>query len=81
MRALLDQLALAVTAAGALSGAFVLARTRQVGLALGVLLDLLTAAGLLRLAGPPSVQRTAAAALVVLIRHLAVIGLTAARRP
>lgn len=75
-----DSLAVAITGAGALSAAIVLARTRSGVLALGVLLDLFTAAGLVRLTGPPNLARTATAALVILIRHVAVYGLSASRR-
>ncbi len=80
MRAVADSLAVAVTGGGLLVAALVLARTRKPVLALGVLLDLFTAAGLIRLTGPPDLQRTATAALVILIRHLAVFGLTTGRR-
>lgn len=80
MRAVADSLAVAVTGGGVLAAALVLARTRSPVLALGVLLDLFTAAGLIRLTGPPDLQRTATAALVILIRHLAVFGLTTGRR-
>lgn len=80
MRAVSDPLAVVVTGAGFLIAALVLARTRKPVLALSVLLDLFTAAGLIRLTGPPSLQRTATAALVVAIRHLAVFGLSAGRR-
>lgn len=75
-----DSLAVAITGAGALSAAIVLARTRSGVLALGVLLDLFTAAGLVRLTGPPNLARTATAALVILIRHVAVYGLGVTRR-
>jgi len=75
-----DQLALAITGAGALSGAIVLVRTRDAAQALGVLLDLFTAAGLVRLTGPPDVGRTATAALVIVIRQVAGYGLALRRR-
>lgn len=79
MRAV-DQLAAAVTGAGVLSAAIVLAHTRNRALALAVLLDLFTAAGLLRLTGPPNVTRTGTAALVILIRHVVGYGLAASPR-
>ncbi len=75
-----DSLAVAITGAGAMSAGIVLARTRNGVLALGVLLDLFTAAGLVRLTGPPNVARSVTAALVILIRHVAVYGLLASRR-
>ncbi len=75
MTPLLNELALAVTAAGVVSAGACLATTRAWRAALAVLLDMLTAAGLVRLAEPPSVARTAGAALILLIRKLAVLGL------
>lgn len=75
-----DQLAVAIAGAGVLSAAMVLTRTRNGVLALGVLLDLFTAAGLVRLTGPPDVARTATAALVILVRQVAVYGLAVSRR-
>jgi len=75
-----DALAVAVTAAGFLAAALVLARTRRPVFALAVLLDLFTAAGLIRLTGPPNLQRAASAALVILIRHVAGYGLLLSRR-
>lgn len=75
-----DSLAVVVTGAGALAAALALARTRSPSLAVSVLLDLFTAAGLIRLTGPPSAQRTAAAALVIVIRHVAGYGLALSRR-
>jgi uncharacterized membrane protein len=72
--------ALIVTAAGLLAAAAALARTRQVGLAIAVLLDFLTAAALLRLAvSPPSWPAIGTAALVIVIRQLASRALAAAR--
>ncbi len=79
MRAV-DSLAVVVTGAGVLAATFVLARTRRPVLALGVLLDLFMAAGLIRLTGPPDLQRTVSAALVILIRHVAGYGLSTSRR-
>ena len=71
--------ALLVTVAGLLAAAAALARTRQVGLALAVLLAFLTAAALLHLAGPASWQKIGAAALTIVIRQLADRALAAAR--
>ncbi len=85
MTAVLDLLALVCTGGGLIAGVAVLARTRQVLPAVAVSLDLWTAAGLLRLAGPPSWQRVAAAAAVVALRRLLAAGLRASaqegRRP
>lgn len=75
MTQVLPRLALAVTASGVLAAGVCLATTRDLRTALAVLLEMLTAAGLLRLAGPPSLRVTAAAGVVLLIRRLAVLGL------
>lgn len=75
-----DGLALLVAAGGLVAAALVLGRTRRVAVALPVLLDLLTAAGLLRLAADPDLRRLLAAALVVSVRQLASLGLGVARR-
>ncbi len=69
-----------VTGAGVLAAALVLARTRSPFLAVSVLLDLFAAAGPIRLTGPPSARRTAAAALVIVVRHVAGYGLALSRR-
>ncbi|WP_422756193.1 hypothetical protein [Micromonospora sp. WMMD708] len=58
-------------------GAVALLTTRSWRTALRVLLDLLVAAGLLRLAGGRSWSALATAAAVVLLRHLLGAGLTA----
>ncbi|WP_346618588.1 DUF1622 domain-containing protein [Blastococcus montanus] len=58
-----------------LTGVWTLAITRRPALALGILLDLLVAAGVLRLAGDPSWEAIATAATVVAIRHLVGYGL------
>jgi hypothetical protein len=68
-------LALLVTAAALLSGLVALAATRRPGAALPVLLDLLVAAGLLRLVGEPTWQALATAAAIVLLRRLIGFGL------
>jgi len=71
---LLQTGALLCTAAALLSGALALLVTRKLGMALAVLLDLLLAAGLLRLALPPTPQRLLTAASLV-VRRLAGVGL------
>lgn len=80
MTTLVDGLALAVTTGGLIAGALVLSRTGDVPAALAVLLDLFTAAGLLRLAGAPSAQRLGGAAAVILIRRLASLGFRISRQ-
>ena len=71
--------ALIVTAAGLVAAAVALARTRRAPVALALLLDFLTAAALLHLAGPASWQRIGAAALTIVIRQLVSRALAAAR--
>lgn len=68
-------LALAVTAAALLAGLVALATTRRPAAALPVFLDLLVAAGLLRLVGEPGWQTLAATAAIVLLRRLIGFGL------
>ena len=68
------------TAAALAVGALVLVRTRRPAAALPVLLDLLLAAGLLRLAGDPDWRTIATAAAIVLLRRLIGIGLRAGGR-
>ncbi|MGY1708981.1 hypothetical protein ACI8AC_05670 [Geodermatophilus sp. SYSU D00758] len=70
----------AVVVAALVAGALALAVTRRPLPALGVLLDLLVAAGLLRLAGDPEWRAVLGAAVVVAVRHVAGAGLRAARR-
>jgi hypothetical protein len=74
MRALVDQLAL-IVAAALVSAAVCLFLTRQPKAASPVLLDLLTAAGLLRLAIDADYRRVAAAAAIVRLGHLIGLGL------
>jgi len=69
-----------VVAAGLALSALTLLSTGRIGVALPVLLDLLLAAGLLRLSATASWQAIASAAAIVLIRKLATLGITAARR-
>ena len=64
-----------LSGAALLAGGLTLASTRRPALALSVFLDLLTAAGLLRLVGDPSWQGIATAAVIVGLRHLIGLGL------
>lgn len=70
MTAALDLAALLVTAAALVAAAVALAATGRPRAALPVLLDLLTAAGLIRLAADPEWRRLLTAAAVVLLRHV-----------
>lgn len=69
--------ALGIGLAALVAGALVLVRTRRPAAALPVLLDLLLAAGLLRLAGDPGWHTIATAAAIVLLRRLIGFGLRA----
>jgi hypothetical protein len=84
----LPAITLVITGAALVAGTLTLAVTRRPTLALGVFLDLLLAAGLLRLVGTPDGQALATAAAIVVIRRLVSTGLriggrslTASRRP
>lgn len=79
MTTALNLAALATTAFGLVAAAVVLAAAGRLLPALAVLLDFLTAAGLLRLAGDPSWSTIAAAAAVITVRKLVVAGLRAPR--
>jgi hypothetical protein len=79
MTAVVHGIALLVTAAGLVAAAGALLRARQVLLPLAILLDFLTAASLLRLAGPPTWSGLGAAALTIGIRQLASRSLRAAQ--
>ena len=68
--------AMVVAAAGVLSAALVLARTRDLRLAVAVLLEFLTAAGLLRLTEATSVLPVLTAAGIILVRRVAIRGLS-----
>lgn len=68
-------LALAVTAAALVAGLVALVTTRRPAAALPVFLDLLVAAGLLRLVGEPTWQALTTAAAVVALRRLISSGL------
>ncbi|MCZ2860494.1 DUF1622 domain-containing protein [Blastococcus sp. VKM Ac-2987] len=69
-----------VAGVAVVSGLVALAATRRPALALGILLDLLVAAGLLRLAGDPSWQAIATTAVVIALRHLVGYGLRTGAR-
>jgi hypothetical protein len=69
--------AVVVAAAALVAGAVALATTRRPRVALPVLLDLLLAAGLLRLTGDPDWPALATAASIVAVRQLLRIGLRA----
>ncbi|HLZ39128.1 MAG TPA: hypothetical protein VKP64_15580 [Mycobacteriales bacterium] len=71
----LDGAALLVSAAALVAVAVVFVRTHDARAVLPVLLDLLLAAGLPRLAVLPTWSRIATAAAIVLLRRLIVIGL------
>lgn len=75
MRELLDAAAVGVAAMALGSALLALLVTRRWPTALTVLLDLLTAAGLLRLVGPPDWRRVLGAALVIAVRRLVGSGL------
>ncbi len=77
MTSLLVQAALACTVAGLGAAALVLATVRDVRLALRVALEFWLAAGLLRLAGPPSISAIATAAGILVVRQLVFVGLRA----
>lgn len=79
MTTVLELAALATTAFGLVAASVVLAASRRLMPALAVLLDFLTAAGLLRLAGEPSWNTIAAAAAVIAVRKLITAGLHAAQ--
>jgi hypothetical protein len=72
---LLFQIADLVTAAAVIIGALVFTVTRRLTTALPVFLDLLLAAGLMRLSAGSSWAALATAATVVVIRKLVVLGL------
>ena len=64
-----------IAGAGLVAGLLALAATRRPALAVGILLDMLLAAGLLRLVGDPGWQALVTAAIVIAIRHLVSYGL------
>jgi hypothetical protein len=71
----IDRVAVVVSAAGLLCGLLALVRTRDVWCAVRVLLDLLLAAGLLRLTSASGWPQLAAAAALVALRRLLTIAL------
>lgn len=73
--AVVAAMALIVAAAALIAAALAFAVSRRPGLALSVFLDLLLAAGLLRLVGEPSWQAIATAAAIVALRRLLGTGL------
>lgn len=73
--AALDTAALVTTAAGLVAAVVVLAVTGAPRQALPVLLEFLTAAGVLRLAGSPAWTDVATAGAVIAVRHLVTSGL------
>jgi hypothetical protein len=77
MTTIIHAAALLLTATGFAAGALVFARTHQIPLSLALLLDFLTAAGILRLVGPPTWSGLATVALTITIRRLAGRGLRA----
>ncbi len=75
MNALVEQVALLVSAAGVVTGVLVALSTRRLLDGLPVMLELLLAAGLLRLALLDSWVAIVSVALVVVVRKLAVSGI------
>jgi hypothetical protein len=78
--AVLASAALVVVATAILAAAVVLGRTRSLRQALPVLLDLLTAAGLLRLSVGSSWSALAVTAVVIVLRRLTTSGIRTASR-
>ena len=75
LSALTAPLTLAISAAALVAGALALVVTRRPALALSVLLDLLLAAGLLRLVGEPGWRTIVTAAAIMGLRRLVGFGL------
>jgi len=75
---LVDAASLIVTALGIVVGGVVLVRTERLLPALAALLEMLTGAGLLRLAASPTLTRALTAGSVLLVRRLATAGLRGA---
>jgi hypothetical protein len=80
MAGVIDLLSLVVAIMGIISAAVALWLTRRRQIALAVLLDLLTAAGLLRLAAEPDFIRAATAAVVLVIRRMVSWALSLGRK-
>lgn len=81
MSALLQGAALLTIVLGLSCGLLVLARHQDLRGALGVLLEFLLAAGLLRLSDHPTYRSLAVAAVIVVIRKLVTVGLSRGPRP
>lgn len=79
MTDLLGMAALLVTAGGLAVAAVVLTSTRRLSIALPVLLEFLTAAGLIRLAAQPTWTSLLMAGGIVALRRLILLGLHPAR--
>jgi len=79
MTQLIDVLAVMVTAGGVVSGVMVLAAVRDGSLALRVGLEFWMAAGMLRLAAPPSWRTLAGAAGILAVRQVIIYGLRLTR--
>lgn len=75
MRAVVEAASLVVAAAAVAAGCACLAATRSVLVALPVLLDLLLAAGLLRLALTPTPAQLAAVAALLVVKRVASYGI------
>jgi hypothetical protein len=73
--ALLQMAALGLTAAGVLAAVLGGASTRSLRGGLPIMMDLLTAAGLLRLSAEPQLDTVASAAAIVGVRRLVILGL------
>jgi len=78
MTGLVTDAALLVTLAALVSAAAVLTATGRVLVAMPVLLDMLLAAGLLRLALHPTLTQLAGTALLVVVKRLASVGVRTA---
>ncbi len=79
MSTLVGYASLACVAAGLIAGVVALAVARDGRVALRVALDLWLAAGLLRLALPPSWDQLLSAAAIIAVRQLVGLGLTPRR--
>ena len=77
---IIDLLSAVVVVLALASAAAALAATGRFMVALAVLLDLLTAAGLLHLAADPTYMRALSAAAILAIRHLVTWSLMSSRR-
>ncbi|MCZ2814938.1 hypothetical protein [Modestobacter sp. VKM Ac-2984] len=80
MSPLVEDAALLVAVLGLVCGLITLVRLRDVLLAIGVLLDFLIAAGLIRLAGELTFRGLVGVAVVIAVRKLVMHALGADRR-